>query len=650
VSADILFAPLKLGACEVPNRIVRTAHATGTVGDDLIAYHEERARGGVGLTIFSGIAAVHHSSPMPATHNTQDDALLPFYEQISTRLHRHGTKVFQQLWHGGAANAGAGTPWAPSAIPNPLVGIVPRELTVAMIDELVEAFAVSARRCRDGGLDGVELHGAHGYLIGHFLSPATNLRVDGYGGTREGRVRFLVEVLRAIRAEVGDGFPVGVRLSADDQIEAGIDPEEAAAIARLIEPHVDFVDVSLASYWRFHKMLSTLDDPLGYEIPTSEIVTRAVRVPTIVTGRIMTLDHARQLVESGVADLVSMVRAMIADPYLVAKARAGREAEIRPCIGTGVGCVAQVNMGARLECVVNVAAGHEATVPFEAPALPDVGKRVLVVGGGPAGLEAARTAALRGHQVELYEMTGELGGQVRMAVSLPHRADLAAITRWLADELQRLGVAVYRRVTVDPDLVVEAGPDVVIIATGSTPRTDGFQLSAPTIPVPGAELPHVFTSWDVLGRGGRADVGRRAVVFDDTGTFEAIAVADALMGRGAMVTLLSRLEQVGAAIPFPPGTVEASRERLFAGGIEFVPFVALREITSGHVVTRGLGHGRERTFDADTVVLVSFHHPNRELADELVARCLDVRMVGDVNGYGNIRAAIHEAAAVARSI
>ena len=319
--------------------------------------------------------------------------MLPFYAELADRLHAHGTKVFQQLWHGGAAYGRPGQPISASAVPAPSIDRIPRPMTGAMIDDVVAAFAVAARRCRDGGLDGVELHGAHGYLIGQFLSPATNLRDDGYGGSTEGRTRFLVEILEAIRSEVGPDFPVGVRLSGTDFIEGGIDPAEAAAIARTIEPLIDFLDVSMSSYWRFHKFLSTLDDPLGYEIETSEQVTKAVGVPTIVTGRILALDHADHLIGSGVADMVSMVRAMVADPHLVAKARAGREDEIRPCIGTSMGCVAQLMTTGRLQCVVNVAAGREATVPFETPAPAEVFKRVIVVGGGPAGMEAARTAA-----------------------------------------------------------------------------------------------------------------------------------------------------------------------------------------------------------------------------------------------------------------
>ena len=351
---------------------------------------------------------------------------------------------------------------------------------------------------------------------------------------------------------------------------------------------------------------------------------------------------------------MSIVRAMIADPELVVKARDGREDEIRPCIGTSMGCVAQLMTTGRIQCVVNVAAGSENRVPFETPAPAEVKKKVLIVGGGPAGMEAARTAAMRGHEVHLYEMTGELGGQVRMAASVPPRSDLEAITRWLADEMERHGVHVHLRTPVDPDLIVEQAPDEVIVATGSTPRPTGFQLSAPSVPIPGAGLPHVSTSWEMLGFGGRAQVGAAAVVVDDTGTFETVSVVDKLLAAGASVTIVSRHEQLGAMIPYPPATVEASRERLFAAGVEFVPAMAIKTITESAVTAYGLGLGHERTFDADTVCIVTYHSPNDELADYLAAEHgdsgFDVHVIGNAGGTDSIQAAIHSAAKVTRAM
>jgi 2,4-dienoyl-CoA reductase-like NADH-dependent reductase (Old Yellow Enzyme family) len=645
-----LFEPIDVGPITIPNRIVRTAHGTMLTGERLIAYHEARAVGGVGMSTLEA-TGVHANAP--SVTPLYSDDVIPIFRELMARIRPHGMKMFQQIYHPGSATRPkkAATQVSSSAIPNPMVGGIPVEMDHSMIAEMVDAFAAATRRCRDGGLDGVDLHASSGYLIEQFLSPANNVRTDEYGGSLENRMRFLMEILQAIRAEVGDDYCVGIRLPNEEYIPGGMTPQDVAEVAKLVEPYVDYVSLHMGSYWRFHKLLSPMDDPLGSEMPVNEVITRVVDKPTIVVGRIMTLDHAEHIVSSGGADMVSMVRALIADPALVNKARDGDERLIRPCIGSNFGCVGNLMSTGTLSCVVNVAAAEETTVSFE-PSPAEVHKRVLVAGGGPGGLEAARTAALRGHEVHLYEATRRLGGQVAIAASAPHRSDVGAITEWLTSEIERLGVTIRLASMVEPDLVAELSPDEVIIATGSSPRRDGFQLATPIAPVPGFDLPHVFTSWDVFGFGGRARLEDPAVVFDDTGTFEAISVADALLAAGLKVTMVARSQAIGENLPYPPATVGAARERLMSGDFDFIGGHYLQGITPDEVVIGVPFTERVRAVPARTVVIVTYNHPNREPAEYLGYEPgpWNVHLVGDVTGTNGIRPAIHQAAAVARAI
>ncbi|MGC1513342.1 MAG: FAD-dependent oxidoreductase [Acidimicrobiales bacterium] len=652
-----LFQPIQIGSTTIPNRIVRTAHSTGHLwvdsGKSLISYHEARARGGVGMSILE-IGGVHMSSPsiIPAFA----DFVMDGYQKLADAMAPHGMKLFQQLWHGGSAaplNIMGGPLWSASDVPNPQNGLVPVPMTQGMIDEIVEAFAAGARRVLGGGLDGVEIHGAHGYLIGQFLSPLTNKRTDDYGGSVENRTRFLREIIAAMRAEVGPTFPIGVRLSSSEEVEGGLTPDQCAEIALIVEPLVDFIDVSLAGYYKFYRMLAPMDEPLGYELPKSELVTRSLRVPTIVTGRIMTLDHASQIVGSGQADMVSMVRALVADPDLVRKAREGHANEVRPCIGSSQGCLGglfspKLGMQPKMGCVVNVAAGIEDMMPSDTPTRATRTKRVVIVGGGAAGMEAARTAALRGHDVTLYEMTSKLGGQVAIAAQAPHRGDYGAITRWLADEMERLGVKVLLRTAADPDLLAEEGADEIIIATGSTPRRDGFQAGEPGRALEGGGLAHVYTSWDVFGFGGRATIGTNALVYDDTGEYEAVCVAEALIEAGAHVTFVTRHGRIGEHVPAPEGTLLPALERLRSSDFTCVTGSFIERISPDEVQIGVLGGTKSTTYGADTVVMVGYNHPNRELADAMVAAGGRTHLVGDAAGGIGLQKAIKEGHMAAR--
>ncbi len=646
---DNLFQPIKVGPVTIPNRIVRSAHGTALLGEDLIAYHEARAKGGVGMSTLEA-TGVHHSSASRMPLHT--DAILPFYDEISRRVHKHGMKLFAQAYHTGASGGGTPDAWSVSGIPNPLIQVMPFVLSKMQIDDIVDAFGKAARRIRDGGLDGIDIHASSGYLIHEFLSPALNKREDDYGGSRENRMRFLKEVIAAVRSYVGNDIAVGVRLPNEDYVPGGLDAAENAAIAAELDPLVDYVSLHMGAYWRFHKLIAPSDDPLGVEMIPNKVITKVVTKPTIVVGRIMTVDHASAIIRDGEADMVSMVRALIADPELPNKARRLEEHKIRPCIGTNMGCVGQLMTRGVISCVVNVSAAQEAHVSFEPEDKVSQPKKLLIVGGGPAGLEAARTAAMRGHKVELHEASRRLGGQVALAAEAPHRADVGTITRWLADEIDTLGVDVRLNSMVDADMVAEIAPDEVIIATGTTPRYDGFQVSTPSVAIKGWDLPHVHNSWELFGVGGKVDIEGPAVVFDDTGTFEAISVADVLLKAGAHVTMVSRMEQLGQNVPFPPVTVGAARERLMSGNFDFIGGHYLRGITPDEVEIGVLFTDRVRKIPAKTVVLVSFNEPNRDLANELTARFSNVKvhMVGDVKGRNSMMTAIHEAAALARAI
>ena len=653
---DHIFQPIDVGPITIPNRIVRSAHSTALPLKRLIAYHEARAVGGVGMSTLEA-TGVHLSSPaMRSIIPLHDDTVVPFYQELTDALRPHGMKMLQQIYHPGSARApGKGTTQvSASAIPNPLVGGTPIEMTIPMIDEMIEAFAKAAKRCRDGGLDGVDIHASSGYLIEQFLSPANNIRSDKYGGSLTNRMRFLMEIIEAIRDEVDHDICIGIRLPNEEYIPGGLTAEDNAEIARIVEPHVDYISLHMGSYWRFHKLLSPMDDPLGHEMPANEPIIKQLTKPTIVVGRIMTLDHAESIVESGQADMVSMVRALIADPGLVNKAKQGNSELIRPCIGSNFGCVGQIMSTGKLGCVVNIAAAQETEVSFEPEGISKTPEKILIVGGGPAGLEAARTAAIRGHDVHLHEATKQLGGQVAIAASAPHRSDLGAITSWLTSEMERLEINVTMNSLVDPEVIASLNPDRIIVATGSTPRKDGFQLATPISPLTGFDQKHVYTSWDVFGYGGRANFDSPAIVFDDTGTFEAISVADKLLEQGIKVTMVSRYESLGASLPYPPATVDAAKERLMSQDFDFIGGHYMQAITEDEVLIGVPFTERIRALRANMVVLVTYNHPNRDLAEYILKENSHlegkVHLVGDVSGTNGVQAAIHQAANLTRSI
>lgn len=642
-----VFTPIKLGNLEVKNRTFRPAHAMGlglgTMNDAVIAYHEQRALGGVGLVI-NEIGSVHPSTT--GFMDIYDPAIEGAMRKFVERIKPHGTRVFQQLWHGGHYAGFDGTvPWSASDIPNVIKRVVPVRMTKGMIDEIVGAYADCARRMEEYGLDGVDVHCAHGYLPHQFLSPVTNDRDDEYGGSFENRARFTLEVLTAVRNAVSSNFVVGVRVGTD-LAPGGIGLEDTIRITSMLEERklIDYVNVSVGNYNRNDKMIGGMNEPAGYEMPTSIPVTHATKLPTLVTGRFRTLEEIDQVIRAGDADMGGLVRATIADPMLVSKTIAGDVGRVRPCIACNQACVANLLEGLPSECTVNPGAGHELERGDHLLRPVSEPRTVLVVGGGPAGLEAARVAATRGHKVILAEASSDLGGSIRVAAKVPTRHTLIDIVTWLEEEVYRLGVDVRLSTYLDASGVLEVGADAVIMATGAMERMNGIQISHAGEPIRNMERKGVISPTDLF-MATPTNLGRSAVVIDDVGHFEGLGSAEFLIGQGLEVTYVTPCAEI-APLARLTLMVEPYLQRM--QGKPFRHMIRTRaiaveegEVVVGPAYLFGTEADSSR-IPADTVVIVSHNRPNRDVYDELAGQVEYLHLVGDANSPRYLQTAIRE--------
>src|SRR5215468_7235884 len=473
-----LFTPLRIGPVTAPNRVVCGAHFTmfsepasvfgepGYFGARLGRYLADRARGGAGV-IIAGQAQVHPTTAyqMPNNAAAWRAEAVPHFRRLTEQVHAHGALAFLQLAHNGGVNQGPWSKlpaWAPSEVANSLEP--PKALEPAEIAELVEHFARSARHAADGGFDGIEVHGAHGYLIHEFLSPRHNRRRDVYGGDLEHRMRFAVEVLEAVRAAVGARVAVGLRLVGDEETgSGGLTAADAAEIGARLEQRglVDFLNVSVGVSGI--GMVRPLYVPHGCGVYAARAVKDAVqRTPVFAVHRILTPEEAEDILARGDADAVTVVRALIADPEWAAKAARGASAAIRRCTGCNQGCYGSLTQGLPITCVTNPAVGRDAELGLGTLQPAERAKRVVVIGGGPAGLEAGWVAAARGHHVTLLERGDELGGKIRLAQRLPGRSELADFADWRAGECARRGVDVRLRHAATAESVLALAPDAVV--------------------------------------------------------------------------------------------------------------------------------------------------------------------------------------------
>jgi 2,4-dienoyl-CoA reductase-like NADH-dependent reductase (Old Yellow Enzyme family) len=653
MALKLVWEPIRVGEVVIPNRVARAANTTtisqAGLDEQFIAYHRARAEGGVGLSILEA-AAVH---PTSVLSYAIDDDVCRGFERLMTAIRPFGMRVFQQLWHGGHHIYGVNgrIPYAPADVPSPFTGLVGAPMGQAEIDEVVAAYAAAARRCRDAGLDGIEIHAGHGYLIHQFLSPLTNTRADAYGGSLENRMRFALEVFRAVRAAAGPGFPIGARMSASTA-QGNVTASELGQVARVLEREdlIDFLDVSYGDYFQMDRMVGTMADPAGYQLEPDAPLRAAVSIPRLITGRFRTLEEVEQVLRSGEAELVSMVRAQIADPWLVRKTREGRADEVRPCIACNQGCVGGLLQVARMGCAVNPAAGAEGVLDESRITRAGKSLKVMVVGGGPAGLEAARVAALQGHRVMLAEAAADLGGAIRAARRVPRLHGIGDITDWLEREVRRLGVEVRTGTFIEANDVIGERPDLVVVATGGLPRGDGLQAANPGLEPPGCDLSHVTNSQDLLmmSAGERA-LGQTALVLDDVGHYEAVGVAEFLVERGLSVTYVTGLASFA---PKLNGSFrnDMALARLHRGRFRLLVGHELLAIRAGHCLVRPRRSSQTDTIEADTVVLVTFKAPVRTIYDELRGRVPDIRIVGDAASPRTLQDAIREGHLAARQL
>lgn len=538
--------PFRIGTLKLKNRLVVSAMVTnycnpdGTPTEKFLAYHEHKAKGGWGLIITEDYVIAPKVGGFVRLPGLWEDSQIPAHRELTRRVHAAGSKIVAQIYHAGRETSSAVTgvqPVAPSPLREPSMPETPRELTVEEIHELVELFGDCARRAKEAGFDGVEVHGAHGYLVGAFASPFSNKRSDEYGGTIRNRARFAMEVIQNIKQKCGSDFPVLYRMSAVEYVHGGLGIEEAKVLARLVEQAgADCIHCSQGVYASTQTIIPPAIVPHGAYVNNAAEIKSVVNIPVIAVGRINDIDLAESILQSGKADLVTMARASLADPELPKKVQEGREKEIIHCIGCLQGCAGENGKGHCVRCLVNPLTGMEDEYDLT-PA--EKNKRVLVIGGGVSGCEAAICAAMRGHKVILIERSDRLGGQWITASMPVGKSEFTSFLVWQKAMLEKLHVQVLLNTTADQELIRLYAPDAVIAATGSKPYVPKF--------IQGAEQDFVINAHDVLN--GKVDVHGNVVVVG--GGLVGAETADTLCSscKVSIVEMLPQIMKEGESSP-----------------------------------------------------------------------------------------------------
>ncbi len=653
-----LLSPLKLNNHTLSNRIVFAAHQTNYGIHNHFearhaAYYATRAAGGVGLIVLEG-SVVHPSDwPYEYTLFGYEPDIIEGYRLVAEAVQAHGTVALAQLTHSGGQGSSHYSQrplWAPSPVPEVNSREVPQEMEVEEIAEVVTAFAQAAEYAMAGGLNGVEINVGQNSLLRQFMSPLTNMRQDEYGGELDNRLRFTREVIEAVRQRIGSEAIVGLRLSGDEYAPwAGLKPEDMVQIARILTEgeQIDFISVTSGSIYSQHLTRAGLYMPQGYAAHLAGNIKQQVSIPVFAQGSIVEPEMAEQLLQDGQADAIEMTRALIADPDLPRKLAEGRRQDIRPCILCNQDCVVTTVQNPRLSCVHNPAAGYETEAEFGPLPSATPPRKVMVVGGGPAGLEAARVAALRGHRVTLYEQSAELGGALNLAAAAPGRAGLGQAIDWLKDQIGVLPIDIKTGVMVTPEIIDVEAPEAVIVAVG------GVAGQYPVVCFEDETVvvnPRQVLAGEVPDRSGEPESPGKAIVLDEAGDHPGMAVAEWLADHGWQVEVVSADMFVGQRLT---ATMEITpwNQRAPTKNIVFRPQTVVEKVAGSTVFAKDKFSDTKITIeDVDLVVTATYDLPNEDLYFALKEQGLSVYRAGDCVAPRRLGQAILEGYRVGRTV